>query len=142
VQPLSLCRVVQLILSGASEVKVLAHPLTHSDDAENLRRQAKRVQPDLLIANAELLGADACAAVMNIKRTCPRTRIILTDFDARLDAMANRCGADAYLEEELLVRKLLATVRRLAAKSNSRRTRARRRASVPRPRLTRGRRAG
>ena len=111
VEPFSLYRAMELILGAGSEIQVLTRP----GDAASLQRHAKRLQPDLLITNARLLGGQACDVLLSLKRICPNSKIILTDFDARLASLARQCGADVYLEEDLLVRRLLATVRQLAA---------------------------
>jgi DNA-binding NarL/FixJ family response regulator len=115
VEPLSLRRVMELILGAGSEIQVLARP----DDVSTLQRQARRLQPDLLITNARLLGDEARTVLGDIKRVSPHTKIILTDFDARLAGIAGQCGVDLYLEEDLLVRRLLEAVRRLTAKRRS-----------------------
>jgi DNA-binding NarL/FixJ family response regulator len=134
VEPLALFRVMKLILD-ASEIQILARP----QDVSRLLRQARRLQPDLLITNARLLGEQACEVLASLKRSSPRSKIILTDFDARLASIATRCGADVYLEEDLLVGRLLATVRRL---TTARRSRSGVKASLRAARVPRRRRAG
>jgi DNA-binding NarL/FixJ family response regulator len=108
VEPLALSRAVELLLDAGPEMQILPHP-----DAANMSRHAKRLQPDLLITNAQLLGAEARTLLKNFKRVSPHSKIIVTDFDARLDGIEGHREVDAYLEEETLVRGLLATVRRL-----------------------------
>src|ERR1043165_2894628 len=109
VEPHSLLRIMELILSEASEIQILARP----GDAAALQRHAKRLQPDLLITNARLLGDDARAVLSHIKRLSPQSKIILTYFDANIADLATQGGVDFYLKEEFLVRKLLKDVRRL-----------------------------
>ena len=108
VEPLALSRAVEMLLDAAPDIQILPHP-----DAANMSRHAKRLQPDLLITNAQLLGAEAPTILKNFKRVSPHSKIIVTDFDARLTGIEGNREVDAYLEEEALVQGLPTTVRRL-----------------------------
>jgi DNA-binding NarL/FixJ family response regulator len=112
------------LLTLAPEVQLVSSP----DDRDSLTQQAKRLQPDLVITNARKLGegARAHALLADTRRVSPRSRIILTYFDTRI-AATNDAAVDEYLEEELIVKRLIPAVRRVSsltpsAKSAKRRT--------------------
>jgi len=110
VEPLPLLRVMEHLLAGAPEIQIIACPHV----VPSLVLQAKRLQPDLIIANARLLGEEARDVLTNLKRSCPRSKLILTDFAAGLAGLASQWGVDVYLEEEVLVEQLLLAARQLA----------------------------
>ena len=115
VEPLPLLRVIEHLLAGAPEIQIISSP----HGVPTLVLQTKRLQPDLIIANARLLGEGACEVLINIKRSSPRSKLILTDFDSGLAGLADDCGVDVYLDEEALVRRLVLAARKLAAPRRS-----------------------
>ena len=117
VQPLSLFNVMKHVLTLAPEVQLVSSP----DDNDTLTQQAKRLQPDLVITNARKLGEGAHEVLADTRRVSPHSRIILTYFDTRI-AAANDRAVDEYLEEELIVKRLIAAVRRLSAQRPSAKT--------------------
>ena len=77
--------------------------------------EAKRLRPDLIIANATLLGAKARNVLAGIKRASPNSKLIVADFDAGWEELESQSGVDLYLEEEALVKRLLGAARQLAS---------------------------
>ena len=117
VQPISLFNVMKHVLTLAPEVELVSSP----DDKDSLTQQAKRLQPDLVITNARKLGEGAHEVLADTRRVSPHSRIILTYFDTRIAAENDR-AVDEYLEEELIVKRLVAAVRRLCAQRPSAKT--------------------
>ena len=115
VKPVGLSQVVKHLLAPAPEIQVITSP----NAALSLEHQVQRLQPDLVITNARHLGEQAPDVLADAKRLSPRSKIILTDFDARLSGLAHISDVDAYLEEESLVKRLLSATRRLAAQGRS-----------------------
>ena len=111
VQPLPLMRVVEHLLGAAPEIQII--PRSYA--TLSLAQQAKRLQPDLIIANSTFLGDKAFDVLNSIKRASPRGKLIFMAFDAGMSGLARQCGVDAYLDEEVLVKQLLSAARRLAA---------------------------
>lgn len=113
VEPVSLSRVIAHLIRDDSTLQIVSS--LHK--ASELPRQARRLRPDLIIANARLLGEKASDSIPRVKRASPKSKLLLTDFHDGLERVARQCGADAYLEEESLVARLVPTVRRLAVRS-------------------------
>ena len=114
VEPIGLSQVVRHLLAPATEIQLV----TCRNQTLGLDHQVQRLRPDLVITNARLLGEQAPHVLANAKRFSPRSKIIVTDFDARLSGLARIPAVDAYLEEESLVKRLLSATRRLSAQSS------------------------
>ena len=71
--------------------------------------EAGRLCPDLIVANLKPVKTAVCQAVASIKRSSPLSKLILICPARDFMAGARRCGADACLEQEELVRRLLGT---------------------------------
>ncbi|MBI2816466.1 MAG: response regulator transcription factor [Acidobacteria bacterium] len=78
-----------------------------------LPKQAVRLHPHLIITNARLLGNQAASIIADLKFSSPSSKIIVVSFPHDLSRQARRWGADAYLREEHLVRRLVLTARKL-----------------------------
>jgi DNA-binding NarL/FixJ family response regulator len=115
VKPLSLLRVIEHLLHSERSIRVVSRP----DEALRLVQQAKRSQPDLIIANAKLLEDGACEVLREIKRASPNSKVIVLGFNA--SSVFSGCDreVDAYLDEEMLVAQLLDVARKLAWISGS-----------------------
>lgn len=103
VEPLPLLRVIEHVFGGAPEIRIISrlHETLH------LVRQVRRLQPDLIIVNAKLLGPSACELFNQVKRASPHSKLILTDFNAGSPPPFRQWGVDVYLDEETLVQQLL-----------------------------------
>jgi DNA-binding NarL/FixJ family response regulator len=116
VEPIALSKVIEHLYGGAPEIQIIS--CLH--EVLPLARQVKRLQPDLIIVNARLLGSKAYEMFTSIKRASPRSKLIFTDFDAELAGFAREWGADIYLEEEGLVKHLLSATRQLTGPRTAR----------------------
>ncbi len=108
VLPASLSRLVEYRLHGARGMEVVAR----TTQLETLVNQAAVLSPDVIVTNERLLG-DAGSAVRLLKRFSPGTRIVLIDTDDAFGPGTRPCGADAYIRQEALVRRLVPAIERL-----------------------------
>jgi DNA-binding NarL/FixJ family response regulator len=122
VQPAALARVVEHLLGDPREVAVVARV----EEGRSLPRRAERSSPDVIVANARLLGREIGPAVAAVKDSSPLSKLIVISPFKDLAREARRCGADATLEEETLVRRLPGALKALAGGA---RTRTRRKGS-------------
>jgi DNA-binding NarL/FixJ family response regulator len=111
VEPLPLLRVIEHLFGGAPEIQIISR----LHEAVHLVRQVRRLQPDLIIVNARLLGPGACQVFNQVKRASPHSKLILTDFSVGSPPPFRQWGVDVYLEEETLVKQLLSQSRLLTA---------------------------
>ena len=128
VDPFPLLRVIEHVFGEAPEIQIISR----IHEALHLVQQVKRLKPDLIIVNARLLGSGASGVFNQVKRVSPRSKLILTDFNAGSPPPFRRWGVDVYLEEETLVKQLLTksrllTARRAATRASESGTRKRRR---------------
>ena len=72
-------------------------------------REAKRLRPELIVANVRPVAARACDVATSIKRSSPLSSLILVGPIRDLMDGAIGCGADACLEQEKLVLRLVPT---------------------------------
>jgi len=72
--------------------------------------------PDLIVVNVRPLRTRICRVVTAMKRHSPGSKLILICPVKGLEQPARKCGADACLEEERLVGRLLRMVRELSEK--------------------------
>src|SRR5258708_3811991 len=107
VEPTALVRVIEHLFGGAPEIQIVSH----SHGVLHLARQVKRLQPDLVIANARLLGPNAREVFGKLKQASPHSKLIFTYFDRSYASPAGRDGVDVYLEEDTLVARLVSTTR-------------------------------
>lgn len=78
-----------------------------------LPKQAIRLHPHLIITNARLLGNQAATIIADLKFSSPNSKVIVVSFPHDLSQEARQWGADAYLQEEHLVQRLVPTARKL-----------------------------
>jgi len=76
-------------------------------DLKSLARQVGRLLPELIIASVKPVKMGLCAAAAAIKRSSPFSRLILICPPTVLSIDARKYGADACLDEEKLVRRLV-----------------------------------
>jgi DNA-binding NarL/FixJ family response regulator len=73
----------------------------------SLAQQVDRLRPELIVANVKPLSTGVCAVVIAIKASSPFSKLILICPTSDLINSARRCGADACLDQETLVRRLV-----------------------------------
>ena len=71
--------------------------------------EAGRLCPDLIVANVKPVRTGVCQVVAAIRRSSPLSKLILICPARDFMTGARRCGADACLEQEKVVRRLLET---------------------------------
>ena len=72
-------------------------------------RAAKLLNPELIVAHVRPVAARPCTVAASIKRSSPLSRLILVCPIRDLMHGARGCGADACLEQEKLVLRLVPT---------------------------------
>lgn len=97
-----------------------------------LAREASRLRPKLIIANVKLLGDGAAKIISEVKLASPASKLIVISFPHHLEGHARKWGADAYLEEEDLVRRLVPTAQKLLGQAQPRLRKDRRSSSSAR----------
>jgi DNA-binding NarL/FixJ family response regulator len=101
-----------------------------------LSKQTLRLHPHLIITNARLLGNQAANIIAGLKSASPNSKVIVVSFPHDLSREARQWGADAYLEEEQLVRRLVPTALKLAGSTTPDRGDRRTAAPSPGPRVS------
>jgi hypothetical protein len=91
------------------EFRIVARRRTGS----TLAPDASHLRPDLIIANMTLLGRHASTTIPEIKHASPHSKLIVTGYPLGLGELALEWGADAYLDEEQLVGRLIPTAKRM-----------------------------
>jgi hypothetical protein len=74
-----------------------------------LKQQSGRLFPDLIVARVRPLSAGVGHAAALIKQYSPSSKLILICPATTFAPDARKCGADAFLDEEKLVGRLLQT---------------------------------
>jgi hypothetical protein len=83
---------------------------------KSLAQQAAKLLPELIVASVKPVGASVCAVVVAIKQTSPLSKLILICPFGDLLQEGRRCGADACLDHDRLVQRLLPTASALSAR--------------------------
>lgn len=78
-----------------------------------LVREASRLHPELIIVSISLLGDGAAGIVAGVKLASPVSKLILINFSHDLGRQARKWGADAYLNSENLVQRLVPKAEKL-----------------------------
>jgi hypothetical protein len=84
--------------------------------SRRLASESQRLLPELIVATLKPVRTGICRAVLSIKHSSPLSKLILICPLTGLLSQARQCGADACLEEERLVFRLLPTVAALSAR--------------------------
>lgn len=105
--------IVTELLDGWPEFEVVA-----SEQAvRGLARKAARLAPDVIIACIRPIGTGVRRTVESIRRSNPRSRIIVICAGRDLMDDARRYGADAYVDQERITAGLLRAVKSVIAPS-------------------------
>jgi hypothetical protein len=105
VGPPALSQIIEYLLRDRPEFEVVGR----LSGLRSLGRQAGRLCPELIVANVKPVRTAVCQVVASVKRSSPSAKLILICPIRDFMACARRCGADACLEEEKLVGRLLRT---------------------------------
>jgi hypothetical protein len=84
------------------------------EDAALLPRRAACLSPDLIVAHPRALGKEPAGLVAAVRGSSPGSRLVLISSFVGPAPRLRCCGADALLEEEALVTRLLPTLLELA----------------------------
>ena len=110
--PPALFQVIEYLFSGWPEFEIVESPR----GAGVVGRQGGGPRPELIVVNVDPLRTGVCRTVQSLKRSSPRSKLIVICPVKGFAPSARRCGADACLEAEGLVGRLLRTAQRLAKK--------------------------
>ena len=105
----ALARVIQHILHGQAGIS----GIDFADSEQGLMEQAQRLCPGLIIVNSRLLGRDAAAALTQLKRASPQSKLILTCNFEEFSRSIGSGIVDARVLDETLVQQLPAIARRI-----------------------------
>ncbi len=115
VSPPALFQVIEYLFRGRPEFEIVGSPR----GARGVGRQGGRLLPELIVVNVKPLRSGVCQTVQSLKRSSPGSKLILICPVKGFAHSARRCGADACLEAEALVSRLLRTAQLLARASQS-----------------------
>ncbi len=105
VSPPALSQLIEYLFRDRPEFEVVGS----LSGLRSMGQQAERLCPELIVANLKPVRTGVCQAVTAIKRSSPLSKVILICPARDFMADARRCGADACLEQEKVVRRLLET---------------------------------
>ena len=111
VSPPALSQVIEYLFRGRPEFEVVGC----LSGLRSIGQQVRQLSPDLIVANVKPVRTAVFQVVASIKRSSPSSKLILVCPAKDFMAVGRRCGADACLEQEKLVRGLLAMAWALSA---------------------------
>jgi DNA-binding NarL/FixJ family response regulator len=114
VQPLAFERLIQHLLHGHPGLRVVGGSSKTASAAD----QAARLAPDVIIASTRLQGKEPGDALADLKRSSPASTLILL-----IDGLSHsgpHAGADAWLPEDDVVRRLLPVIRKVVGRVRDR----------------------
>jgi hypothetical protein len=123
VSPPALSRVIKHLVRGRPEFEIVGS----IGGLKTLALEAGRLLPELIVANVKPVGTGICTAVVAIRNSSPSAKLIVICPVADLIKSALRCGADACVEQEQLVFRLLPAASALSFSPTLPRTTVRRR---------------
>ena len=106
VSPPALSQVIQYVFRDRPEFEVVGS----LSGFRGMGRQAERLCPELIVATLKPVRTAVYRVVTSIKRSSPLSKLILICPARDFMAVGRRCGADACLEQEKVVRRLLGTI--------------------------------
>jgi hypothetical protein len=109
--PPALAQLIRHLLRGQPEIEIVGSV----GSIKRLAAESGRLLPELIVANWKPVKAGV-ATVFAIRNSCLSSKLILIAPLKHLTAGARRGGADACLEQERLVFRLLPTVLALSAR--------------------------
>jgi hypothetical protein len=113
VSPPALSQLIEYLFRARPEFEVVGS----LSGLRSMGRQAGRLCPELIVANVKPVRTGVCQVVAAIKRSSPLSKLILICPARDFMTSARRCGADACLEQEKVVRRLVETAWALSDRS-------------------------
>jgi len=113
VSPPALSQVIKYLFRDRPEFEVVGS----LNGFRGMGQQAERLCPELIVATVKPVRTAVNKVVTSIKRSSPFSKVILICPIRDLMAVGRRCGADACLEQEKVVRRLFGTVLALSART-------------------------
>ncbi len=107
----ALGRAVRWILNESPSLRTV----TRAGEKQSLNTVAGRVRPQLVVISSELLAEKPRQTLDSVRRSSPDSKLLLICPCPVLTEEARKWGADACLETDVLVRRLLPTVQKLIA---------------------------
>ena len=118
-------RKIRILLVGSPALSDVIRHLFHEQprfevvgSLRNLKHFAElagRLLPELIVVNVKPVGTGVCPLLVAIKQSSPSSKIILICAVSSLISGARKCGADACLDQEQLVRRLVPTASAVSA---------------------------
>ena len=115
VSPPALFQIIEYLFRDRPEFEVV----DRFSGLRSMEQQAGRRYPELIVANVKPVTTAVCQVVAAIKRYSPLSKLILLCPARDLITDARRCGADACLPQEELVRRLSRTAWALSKRTTS-----------------------
>lgn len=112
VSPPALSDVICHLFQGRPEFEVVGS----LRGLRGLAEHAGRLLPELIVANVNPVRSGVCPTVLAIKASSPFSKLILICSIGDFTSDARRCGADACLDQEKLVRRLVPTASAVSAR--------------------------
>lgn len=112
VSPPALSQIIEYLFRDRPEFEVVGR----LSGLRSVGQQVGRLRPELIVANVKPVTTAVCQVVASIKRSSPLSKLILVCPARDFMTSARRCGADACLEHEELVRRLFKTAWVLSAR--------------------------
>ena len=112
VSPPALSQVIEYLFRDRPEFEVVGC----LSGLRGMEQQAGRLCPELIVADVKPVRTAVYKVVASVKRSSPLSKLILICPAMDFMAVGRRCGADACLEQEQLVRRLLGTALALSTK--------------------------
>jgi hypothetical protein len=111
INPPALSQVIRHLIRRRPEFEIVGC----LDSLKRLEAESERLAPELIVANVKPVSAGIGAAVLAIRHASPTSKVLLLCPTAELSEIGRRSGADACLNEEHLVSRLLPVVSALCA---------------------------
>ena len=83
-------------LDAESDLHVVASVGT----AQAAFEQVRRARPDVILLDHQMPGGDGLDALPELRRLCPRARIVLFSSALEIRGAALECGADEFVSKE------------------------------------------
>jgi hypothetical protein len=113
VSPPALSQVIEYLFRDRPEFEVVGS----LNGLRRIGQQVGRLCPELIVANVKPVRTAVYQVVACIKRSSPLSKLILICPARDFMAVGRRSGADACLEQEKLVRRLLGTALALSERT-------------------------
>ena len=117
-------RVKVLIIGSPGLAQIIGHLFQNRPEFEvvgtttglrSLAQKVERLLPELIVANLAPVRADVCKTVASVKRSSPSSRLVVVCPIRDLLDGARKCGADAGINPEHLVSRLVPTLLAMSA---------------------------